>query len=103
MNTKTYTTVADEASRQETLLKLLKQFGHIDVLNRDAVNAYAEATGAAVKMMPFGADKCPQLGRDLSRMHGAGLVERCATGLTGMAGMGFPRWVYSYHLPKTLA
>ncbi|WOI47704.1 hypothetical protein [Acidovorax sp. BLS4] len=70
----------------------------VDVLNREFVDAYAEATGAPVQVMPYGADKCRQLGRDLSWMAAQGRLLRCRTGLCGMAGMGFPRWVWTYRL-----
>lgn len=98
MSTTQTTPIADQASRQETLIKLLKQHVHVDVLNQEAVDAYVRETGAPVVIMPFGANKCAQFGRDLSRMHSEGLLKRYAAGLTGMSGMGFPRWVYSYQL-----
>lgn len=72
----------------------------VDVLNRYFVDAYVEVTGAKCYPMPFGADKCPQLGRDLAYMYRVGLLTRHVTGIDGMAGMGFPRWVYTYWLPK---
>ncbi|WP_323016431.1 hypothetical protein [Castellaniella sp.] len=72
----------------------------VDVLDKHFFDAYIEATGAKCSIMIYGADKCQQLGRDLSGMHKMGRLTRHATGLEGMAGMGFPRWVYVYRLPR---
>lgn len=73
----------------------------VDVLYSDFVIDYIEATGASSKLQMFGAPKCPQLGRDLGAMHAAGILKRHATGLSpGDASMGFPKWVWSYHLPR---
>jgi hypothetical protein len=69
-----------------------------DVLNSDFVEDYVEATNARQAIQPYGAAKCPQLGRDLSAMKRAGILKRHRVGIQGMAGMGFPRWVWSYEL-----
>jgi hypothetical protein len=71
----------------------------VDVVNSDFVDAYVEATGARHAVQPYGAAKCPQLGRDLSAMKRAGTLKRFRCGLQGMGGMGFPRWVWVYELP----
>lgn len=73
----------------------------VDVLNRDFVDDYAAATGAKVVISPFGANWCDRLGRDLLAMKRAGLLKRNRVGIQGMAGMGFPRWVWSYRIPDT--
>lgn len=71
----------------------------VDVLNRDFVDAYIEATGASFKAVMYGAHKCPQLGRDLSHLAEVRRLRRYRTGLGDMgSGMGFPRWVWSYRL-----
>jgi hypothetical protein len=69
-----------------------------DVLNAHFVDAYLEEFKPRFAEMPFGAHKCPQLGRDLTRMHREGTLTRSTSGISGMAGMGFPRWVYTYKL-----
>lgn len=71
----------------------------VDVLDSDFVDEYVAATGARSILQFYGADKCPQLGRDLSAMFKAKRLKRHATGLWNMAGMGFPRWAYVYSLP----
>ena len=71
---------------------------HVDVLNRYFVDEYVEATGAPVDVMPYGADRCATLGRDLAALYYSRDVDRVVTGIEGMAGLGFPRWVYTYHL-----
>jgi len=88
------------AERWTVLLKLVEREQRLDVLNRYAVDEYVEATGADFDVMPYGANKCPLMGRDLSAMarSPARLLERHRTGIEGMAGMGFPRWVWSYRL-----
>lgn len=70
----------------------------VDVLDRYFVEDYAEATGVKTSPMPYGADKCKTLGQDLSYMYRIGRLSRSTTGLWNMAGMGFPRWVYTYKL-----
>ena len=76
------------------------QFAYtVDVLHRAFVDDYIEACGPVmVGVMPYGANRVPQLGRDLAAMFKAGTLTRSATGLEGMAGMGFPRWCYVYRL-----
>lgn len=75
------------------------KYVRVNILDAYFVNDYIEATGADCVGMPFGADKCKQLGRDLARMFHTGRLLRHADGLWNMAGMGFPRWVYTYQLP----
>lgn len=72
------------------------ELGAVDVCDSDFVDDYVAATGAEVHYVMYGANKCPQLGRDLATM--VGTLERSRVGLQGMAGMGFPRWVWSYRL-----
>ena len=92
--------------RYDWIEKYLRQHGtdsapaSVDVLNRYFVDDYVTATGATALVMPFGANRCVQLGRDLSAMHTLGLLRRYTSGLEGLSGMGFPRWVYSYRLAK---
>jgi len=83
----------------ETFLKNDGVHATVDVLHRDFVDRYIDATNAKFYAMPYGAHKCPQLGRDLSEMYAAGRLRRWTLGLDGMSGYGFPRWVYVYRLP----
>lgn len=88
------------AERYEWIKTYLETKIRCDILDSDFVIAYAEHCNAKVMIYFYGAPGCPQLGRDLSAMHKAGILERTAIGLHGMAGMGFPRWVYVYKLPE---
>lgn len=90
--------IKPRAVRYAALLKLTEREHRLDVLNRYAVDEFVEATGADCEVMPYGANKCPRMGRDLSAMAEAGLLMRHRTGIDGMGGMGFPRWVWSYQL-----
>lgn len=92
------TKIAPPAQRRIVLLRLAQREHTLDVVNRYAVDDYAAQTGAPVMVMPFGANKCPMMGRDLGAMFKDGLLCRHASGLWNMAGMGFPRWVWSYRL-----
>ncbi len=76
--------------------RVLQRGPSVDVLNRSFVDDYVEATGAQTKVMPYGADKCPQLGRDLAAMARKGRFRRFTPGLQGLVSEGFPRWVWSY-------
>lgn len=71
-----------------------------DVLNAYFVVDYIEATDAKFDPMPYGAAKCAMLGRDLSELAARGMLQRYRTGIEGMAGMGFPKWVWSYKLKE---
>lgn len=73
----------------------------VDVCNSDFVDDYVEATGATARTVMWGAKKCPQLGRDLSRMatRWGACLKRSRTSLGDMGtGMGFPRWVWAYRV-----
>lgn len=72
----------------------------VDILDRYFVDAYVEHTGALCAVMPFGANKCKLLSQDLRRMQWHRRLTRTRTGIEGLAGMGFPRWVYTYKLSK---
>lgn len=69
-----------------------------DICDADFVDAYIEATGAPFRPVNYGAHKCPQLGRDLAAMVKGGVLKRTRMGIEGMAGMGFPKWVWGYRL-----
>lgn len=86
------------ADRYEWILQWMdkNEQRQVDVLDRYFVDAYIGATEAAFTAVSFGADKCPQLGRDLSKMKKRGFLKRHAIGVGGMCGMGFPKWVWSY-------
>jgi hypothetical protein len=75
------------------LVYMLDEPGWLDVLNSYLVDDYQEGTGVSVDVMPYGANKCRQLGVDLAELASLGYLTR-----SGMAGMGFPRWVWSYRL-----
>lgn len=68
------------------------------MLDRHFVDAYVEATGARADLVPYGADKCRQLGRDLSAMAAQGRLRRGRVSIAGLAGQGFPTCVWSYRL-----
>ncbi len=68
----------------------------VDVLDAKFACDYIEATGAKSSLMAYGAPKCSMLGRDLSELHDAGLLKRARSGIEGLGGMGFPKWVFSY-------
>jgi hypothetical protein len=80
--------------------RVLAEPGGADVCNRDFVQDYIDATGMAHRVTWFGANKCPALGRDLARLVKKRRLSRHRTGIEGMAGMGFPRWVWMYQKPK---
>lgn len=89
------------AARRAWILSFLAEIPQwsVNVLDKDFVDAYIAATGAAHEPMPYGAPRCPQLGRDLSALHREGRVERNRVGISG-AEWGFPKWVWDYDLPS---
>lgn len=81
-------------------LKWLKEYvisheNHFDILNRDFVSEYVKEFKVNSELMPYGADKCPDLGRFLSKAYKDGYLKRGRVGLRCME-WGFPKWVYSY-------
>jgi hypothetical protein len=79
---------------------LRENAGAVDVLNREFVEAYTEDTDTKFHAVAWGADKCPQLGRDLAKMTKARRLKRWRSGLAGNWQPGFPTWVWSYELQK---
>lgn len=73
----------------------------VDVLSKEFVDYFSEKTGAKIYFMPYGANKCPKLGSVLSEMYKDRILIRHATGIPGMCGMGFPKWIYRYRLKGT--
>lgn len=74
----------------------------VDVLNQPFSDAYLLVTKALCVPQAFGAHKCPQLGRDLSRMKTEGSLVRRRVGIRGFAGQGFPKWAWVYELAEHL-
>lgn len=85
------------AERQRFILDHLRANRMADILDRDFVVAYIQATDAPSRENFFGAPSCPTLGRDLSALYRQGKVARSRCGLSGHE-VGFPRWVYVYEL-----
>lgn len=92
------------AQRQQFILDYLREraafySATVDVLDSEFVDAYTATTSAPHDVMPYGANRCKMLGRDLSALHKAGLLDREVNGI--FAGeWGMPRWVYTYSLPR---
>ncbi len=70
----------------------------VDVLDADFVDYFVGATKSPHSVQPYGASKCPILGAALSKMASEGSLTRTRTGVHGVAGMGFPKWVWVYEL-----
>jgi hypothetical protein len=85
------------AQRRQWILDYFRteSLGFVDVLDADFVSTYIATTGAENETLPFGAPRCPQLGRDLARLHELGLLDRSRCGLSGTE-YGFPKWVWVY-------
>ncbi|BFO07341.1 hypothetical protein ACLPJG_26560 [Pseudomonas aeruginosa] len=85
------------AARHEWIIQWIRENGDADVLNSEFVDAYVFTTGATSVALGLGADRCRQLGRDLSTLHDAQRLTRCRIGLKEHY-MGMPNWVYAYSL-----
>jgi hypothetical protein len=86
------------AERHKLILAEIRKIPgeQVDILNRYFVEWYVDATKSREKVKMFGANGCPRLASDLLAMKKAGMLTRCRIGVSGMAGMGFPKWVWSY-------
>lgn len=92
------------SDRQQWILQYLKDSGahtHVDVLNEHFVSAYITHFKPTHRITTFGAYKCRQLGKDLSAMYKAGLLDRSHVGLAASNQLesDWPKWVYCYSLP----
>ncbi|AXQ68945.1 hypothetical protein HOU00_gp180 [Caulobacter phage CcrPW] len=72
----------------------------VDVCSADFVNDYLDATKASAYIQPYGAHRCPSLGRDLSALYKQRRLKRERSSIEGMGGMGFPTWVWCYQLSR---
>jgi hypothetical protein len=71
---------------------------YVDTLCADFVDAYIEYSEVSFKPMVLGAHRCDQLAADLKKLCDQGYLQRHASGVQGMSGMGFPKWIWSYRL-----
>lgn len=83
-------------ARHAWLLAEIQRKGHADILDTKFVDGYVEATGATPIIMPFGANKCPMLSKDLGTLFAKGLLSRFSVGIH--EGPGWPKWIWSYSL-----
>lgn len=71
----------------------------VNILDADFVDEYIQNTNAPYKATMWGANKCPQLSRDLKEMQKQGIFQRRRSGLNNGAWQpGFPKWVWSYFI-----
>jgi hypothetical protein len=91
-----------KSDRHAWIIKAITERRYVsaDVLSTDFVTDFAQDNEVNTRIQMFGAPKCDRLGEDLADLYKSGQLTRHATGLTGMAGMGFPPWVYVYDIPK---
>ncbi len=88
--------------REDWLLREIYEERFVDVLNKDFSDHYAQATGASVTPMTWGANKCALLTKDLARLAKLGFLKRTTCGLSSGAWQpGFPKWVYSYEISSS--
>lgn len=83
--------------RVDWIVDYVRDNGPVDVLNRAFVREYLAVTGVSYEVQPYGADKCPQLGADLSFLYRDGRLQRSVVGLHKMES-GFPKWIWVYEL-----
>lgn len=85
----------DKMARWVWILKEAQTREFLDVLDSEFVDAYICEFGAAHKVTFWGANKCRQLGADLSAMAKVGYLRRYRSGLSGGSWQpGFPKWVW---------
>lgn len=89
--------------RRDWIIDYIRKNGPVDILKRDFVDAYVEATGASYLPANYGSNKCQRLYEDLVALHEEYSLKRVSVGIKGMAGQGFPNWVYSYSLAVEFA
>lgn len=91
--------IMKHSMRVAWLLNEVKHRIFVNVLNQDFSDGYIKITNAPHEIMLYGANRCPMLGRDLSKMYRAGLLCRDVTGVEDARSLQFPTWVWTYSLP----
>ncbi|HHX71231.1 MAG TPA: hypothetical protein GX708_24695 [Gallicola sp.] len=84
--------------KQEWLLKYIKKNRYVDVLNMEFVDSFILEFNPKHEVMPYGANRCKELGRLLSSLYNQGILDRQAQGIS--EGEGFPKYVYVYKLTE---
>jgi hypothetical protein len=79
------------------IINYIEQNGDVDVLNESFVDAYVESFGVTIVVRFWCANKCEDLGRQLSRMYKEGLLFRS---IITIGVYDLPKWVYVYSLSK---
>jgi len=71
----------------------------VNVLDKDFVDEYLEATNATFKPTNYGANRSRMLGSDLSQLERDRKFRRKKAGIgDGMSALGFPKSVWDYSL-----
>lgn len=71
-----------------------------DILDSQFVNDYITKFKPKFTHVNWGAHKCKEISRLLAGLYKKGYLTRFSIGLGTNWQPGFPRWVYSYELPK---
>ena len=70
----------------------------VDILNSKFVDDYInEFNPSKVEILPFGANRCPELGKLLSWGYKNGYLNRGRVSIS-CKEVGFPNWIYVYSL-----
>lgn len=84
------------SDKEQWILNYIRVHDAVDMLNSEFVDAYIDKFNPKVSYTNFGANKVTELSRILSSLYKTGLLKRSAVGLSGLCGIGFPKWVYVY-------
>lgn len=72
----------------------------VDILNSKFVDDYVNQFNAKVEILPFGPNRCLELGKLLSWGYKNGYLNRARISIS-CKGVGFPNWIYVYSLFKS--
>lgn len=88
--------------KQKWILENISKYdNHVDILNDKFVAAYIEQFNPKIKIQPYGANTCRELGRLLSEMYRCNLLERFTIGLS-KSEVGAPKWCYCYTIKNNI-
>ena len=76
-----------------------KGYNNVDILDKEFVIEYVAKFNFKFYDVAYGAPKCPQLSKDLSKMAKIGYLKRRKTAIT-MPLQGMPKWAYVYSINK---
>jgi hypothetical protein len=83
--------------RQQFIIDYINEHKQADVLIIEFVDQYIKKFNLKYTKTNWGANKCPQLSKDLKLLYDCGIIDRTPISLLCNWEPGLPKWVYVYY------